>query len=378
MKNRILHICERSTFLENIISNFEIVFPGRNVYLVNSDPKIQFNHKGNFNEASESVKLVQYGTSGYGETLNEAIQESCLLIFHNFGHRYKHKIARQLKGKIHQHAILWGWEIYNDTKLISKSYKARTLAYYRSRKVSIRQKLKDLSQLIIPNQNIVRLNNVTSVSTILKSEYDFLNSNYKISLPYFAYNYSKIAATFNDKSSPIQGKNIAIGNSATYANNHLDLLGLIDTKQLAEDCKVYVPLSYGDDDNYKKLVIQEYKKEIGSKLVVLDTFLPMNEYNSIMLSCGFVIMNHIRQQAMGNIYLSLWNGAKVFLDESSFAFKNLKSDGLKVYKISEFNKEYSSFENPQIITRNREIILATRGQDVSLEHIRKLVVFYQK
>jgi hypothetical protein len=75
------------------------------------------------------------------------------------------------------------------------------------------------------------------------------------------------------------------------------------------------------------------KKYFGDKFVPIEEFLPFDKFREITMSCGNVIMPQERQQAMGNIYLSLWNGCKVFFSETSVTYKFLKSMGFKIYTI---------------------------------------------
>ena len=54
---------------------------------------------------------------------------------------------------------------------------------------------------------------------------------------------------------------------------------------------------------------------------------------SLIGSCGFSIYFHERQQAMGNIFLSLRNGNKVFMSETNLAYEYLKSFGFIVFSV---------------------------------------------
>ena len=65
------------------------------------------------------------------------------------------------------------------------------------------------------------------------------------------------------------------------------------------------------------------------------TFMPFEEYNSIIKSCSIAIFAHERQQALGNILMCLWNGCKVFLSKNSIVYKYLKSLGTVIYSIQD-------------------------------------------
>ncbi|MFC2114780.1 hypothetical protein ACFLRI_05470 [Bacteroidota bacterium] len=275
MKDKILHICERSTFLEEIIEKYEEVYPGKNIYLVNIDPKIPYNNKGNFDENLEAVKQAAYSSSEYKDFLDEAIEESFLAVFHNLGHKYKHEIAKRIKSEIPMHANLWGWEIYDDQKLRSAFLKLESLRFFNARiNKSWKLRLKFWKDSLYGNKHIAAIARMSSISTVLKSDYDFLVEQYGITVPYVPHNYSKISNTFTEDWNEKLSANVLIGNSASYSNNHLDLLNDIDLSIVENSAKVYLPLSYGDDPVYKESVIKSYREFFGDKLVVLDQFLP--------------------------------------------------------------------------------------------------------
>lgn len=52
-------------------------------------------------------------------------------------------------------------------------------------------------------------------------------------------------------------------------------------------------------------------------------------------SCGFVVMNHVRQQGLGTVVQMMYLGAKVFLREESPAYLFLKSRGAHVFAVQE-------------------------------------------
>jgi len=375
VKKKILHICERSTFIENAITNFNKVFPSQNVFLINTDPSIKYNYKGDFDENNDSVVLARFGSEKYSHAFEETIKNCCLVVFHNLGQKYKRQVVSRLEGKIPMHAILWGWEIFNSVNLSSFNYEPETYKYFRNRKLGLKGMVVEFLQNILPDKQLRLLHKVNSVSTILKSEYEYLESNYRISAKYIPFNYSKIAILFNDQVQN-SGSNISIGNSATYANNHLDVLKIIAKTNLEEGCEIILPLSYGDDMAYKYLVEESFKSSFGSAVNVLGSFLPLDKFNTIIKSCGFVILNHVRQQALGNVFLCLINGGKVFLNKDGFVYKELSEMGIKVYKIEEFKNQYPEKESREVAKKNCEIIIQQRSQEKTELYIKELVNSY--
>jgi hypothetical protein len=96
--------------------------------------------------------------------------------------------------------------------------------------------------------------------------------------------------------------------------------------------KIIVPLSYGNR-TYRDYIVKQGKKLWGENFIPLLNFMEREEYNRYILDCNIIIMNHYRQQAVGNIITSLWLGAKVFMSTRSPVYKYLKSLGIVVYTV---------------------------------------------
>src|SRR5690606_36098954 len=118
------------------------------------------------------------------------------------------------------------------------------------------------------------------------------------------------------------------GNSATFANNHFDVLKLIKNGNINN--QLVIPLSYGNQKY--KTVLQNYcATAFGAQAEILSDFIPKEQYFDLLRECQFVVMGHLRQQAMGNIYASLYMGAKLFLFKKNPVFDFLKGLGILVF-----------------------------------------------
>src|SRR5690606_7282621 len=124
-----------------------------------------------------------------------------------------------------------------------------------------------------------------------------------------------------------------------------------------------------------KRIIDYVNSNLKFPVELLTDFIPRENYFKKVRECGFVIMGHIRQQAMGNIYGALILGAKLFLYKQNPVFKFLTDLGVIVFRIEEI------IENPQTLniplTReqralNRHKIYAYYSKESSLERVRKI------
>ncbi len=265
----------------------------------------------------------------------------------------------------------WGSDIYEQPNLlfpfikIKNFYHKKTLRYLMSKKTVLKEYLSSL--LYYPKNEKLKkriLQRIDYFSGVLNNEFDLMRSNNS------SFRACRLEYTYDNANTPICKQNIdtdysisdniLIGNSANPANNHLDILDKLKTLNL-NNKKIYIPLSYGGDPNYKLIVKKTGKKIWGSNFITLETFMPYEEYKSTVLNCGNVIMFHERQQAMGNILVSLWYGAKVFLSESSVSYTYLKSIGCKIFSIQ---KDLDETQLTSRLTRGE--IMATRKILVSL------------
>ncbi len=104
---------------------------------------------------------------------------------------------------------------------------------------------------------------------------------------------------------------IQVGNSADPGNPHFEIFHWL-AKYDVKDVKVFAPLSYGDPE-YRVTVIARGKELFGDNFFPLTTYSSHTEYNEHLASMDVLICNHQRQQAFGNISISLYLGIKVFL-----------------------------------------------------------------
>jgi len=130
-----------------------------------------------------------------------------------------------------------------------------------------------------------------------------------------------------------QGLDLLAGNSASPTNNHVELFEAIARHVDLVGRRVYVPLGYGDP-RYRDLVIAAGERQLGSHFVPLTEYLPYPEYVRLVSSCGFVLMYHLRQQALGNLFLAALSGARIFLERRNPLAAWLEQRGVDIGDVS--------------------------------------------
>lgn len=177
----------------------------------------------------------------------------------------------------------------------------------------------------------------------------------------------------------MQGPNVLLGNSAAPTNNHIEAFDLLH-KVLPKEYKILVPLGTGDQCYAEEIC------KIGSNLFSdsfkpIRNWLPIEEYNQRIRQCGYVLMNHRRQQAFGNINAALYKGAKVFLRPENPLYKFYFSMGIQVFSVEEFKEHGVHALQPldnKIREKNTSIIGEYMSRNNAVKHIRDLEQFVIK
>jgi len=127
--------------------------------------------------------------------------------------------------------------------------------------------------------------------------------------------------------------NIQLGNSADPTNNHIEVLEKL-TKYKDENIKIYTPLSYGDEE-YAKSVIIKGKELFGEKFVPLVEFIPFEKYLEFLSEIDIAIFAHKRQQAMGNTITLLGLGKKVYMRSDTTPWQLFNDIDVKVFDVDD-------------------------------------------
>ena len=169
------------------------------------------------------------------------------------------------------------------------------------------------------------------------------------------------------------GTGILLGNSATPTNNHLEALDLLAGRELGGR-RIVVPLSYGDPA-YRDAIVERGTQLFGTDFVPLIERMPLDKYNALVAGCDVVIMNHRRQQALGNIGTALNAGATVYLDEANPVYPFFRRSGASVRSTSELATA-SSLAHPLTddqLAANRSFLKSFWGTEQVRENVAALL-----
>lgn len=177
------------------------------------------------------------------------------------------------------------------------------------------------------------LNRVDYISTVLDPEYELLQTNPNVKAKFFRFKYTRpFHVSYNDYLIDFHlTKYLLIGNSGDETNNHLDVLSILERRNISTP--LYAPIAYGGEQVY----LNEIKDRLmsNSDNIVQTTFIERAKYLEILHKCRAAVFGHIRQQALGNINVMLAQGCKVFLYKDSVTYDYYKQLGFHIYSIED-------------------------------------------
>ena len=238
--------------------------------------------------------------------------------------------------------MVWGTDVYNlpgqdysfyepitetkwgrrDFSLYSWLYKAKVLltnTYYR-------------------NQAYAKID---SVLTWMLSEFQFIQKNMKSfggDHQFFFYEnevpYHKLDDLIKSGSKENKTPLYILGNSGTPTNNHLDAIKIITESGMKAD--LAIPVSYGDK-GYIRFLKRNLTNYQQGKIEFIDHYMPFDEYLNFLYQADGLIMNTIRPQGYGNIFMMLYLGKPVFLNKRNLSLPDLEQNGISCSILSAEN-----------------------------------------
>lgn len=372
----ILHLFHDDKVCNHVIANFEEVYPEGNVFVCICD-------KENLRYIKKSDKVIFLNRGEY-DISHPMFAKVDKILIHYLDVDKIHFIEKHypLNTKVDIYWSLWGGDMYNEV-LYSMGYKIydeENYAYplrYRMfnflrgvfGKSSYREEVDKL---------IFFIENRIDYIMTFQAEFDLILEKWKSNrfrpkcipnLPIY-YPIENVLGDLFDKK--VTGKNIMIGNSASFSNNHIyacKYLSGINTSGL----KKIMPLSYGGSDKYKNNIKNTCYRFWGEDYLPLENFMPLKDYNELMLSCSNYIYGNWRQEAVGNIVIALYLGAKVYVSERSPLLRIFEDFGIKLYKTEQISSlDFYEAEDDLTICQNRQKILNIYSKEAILNHIKTI------
>lgn len=358
----ILHLIDDEKIAPRTIELFEEALPGQNLFVC-------------FRMQTQRVTLserVMYDDQ-VGNLDNNRFN---MVIIHYLSERKRVFYEKYIHRKIKTYWIVWGGDIYNNL-LTSRGFDTYYEPTYGGGKMLIKNKLAKIGIKLFYKKELVFIKEHISYLLTFNEEYDLFKrylGNYlppKAEMYFFYYPIDKIVGPFLINSwCNVESKNIVVGNCATVSNNHCLVFRFLKKCNLV-GAKIIPVLSYGGTPKYICHVNSIGKKLFGEKYQPQSVFLPIEKYNAFMREAAYFVYGNWRQEAVGNIVVAFYLGAKVFLSIKSPLLSFFKNKGLYVFVLEQMN-EHSLTPLSEIERQhNRNIMKHNYNEALLLERIRK-------
>lgn len=372
---KIVHLCSDDKFIDNAINIFEEAFPAQNivcVYTKGQKAKVIKNRI----DYHIGVKDVIFGID------YEEISQASVVIVHSLNSTW-YRTLEKLDKKIPIIWLGWGFDYYDIIDPKNDRLLEKTAALEEQVCVRKKKNFKQYMQIFFDSKYRKKktIERINYFSPVIPNEYEILKSAKKwSSFPsQVDWNYSPSGNDLSDyvnenMTLENMGFDILIGNSATSTNNHLEVFDLLKNFNIFGR-NLVVPLSYGNAA-YGAEIKKIGEANFGDYFEALIDFMPINIYMEKITKCGFVIMNHVRQQAVGNIIIMLYMGAKVFLREETPTYKFFKGLGANVFSVQELERDYTQINSRltnEEIEINRKILDRIWSQQTLVEKTKRLI-----
>lgn len=375
---KILHLAFDDKFLDHAYFLFEKAFYKQNdVIVISASEKliyVKLEPKKIINVKQTFIKIPRICKSEY--------QDYDLVIFHSFGDFLYPEICN-ISEDVPAVWLGWGYDYYDLIGSSENLLLPETRTIFMQQKKSFRTIIGKVIRagfylLGISKSRQKCIEKLSVFSPVLPSEYLAVkNARNWNKFPVSAcWNYGTIEDHLvkGFEGQQVDGNAILVGNSASLTCNHIETLKFLSLNGL-QDRDIVVPLSYGDK-SYGHQIAETGERYFGNSFYPLMDFMPIQSYVASIKKCGYVIMNHKRQQAVGNIVIMLYLGSRVFLREENPTYLFLKGMGVSLCSVQELE------QNPELLNRplssgernsNRKLVCEYWSQKQGIKRTKDLV-----
>lgn len=373
---KLLHLIKDEKFPDSAYEFFEAVAPGQSTYMLDGQTApIQYLQK------VTPLRVSKYAF--WNKSFVKSISSYDAVILHSL-YSFSLEVLARIDPKV---PVVWvgmGYDYYDlvsgkaENLLKSETRKYHNPAKGKGRWSPVRVMKGVARRLLHPNVSRKKhlIKRIDLFAPVLQGEHSLVRAAVGDPFPdYIRWNYGKIADLVDGKlgNRTVSGKNILVGNSAAPTNNHMDVFLKLLEVGVPAHSKVIVPLSYGNLE-YREKVLQEGERLFGSQFVPITEFMALEEYIELLSSCSSVVMGHLRQQAAGNLFISLFLGARVFLEVENPLYEEFSSMGLEVNTSNMLrSQDLDEPLPPGIVSQHQNILKQARGREAFEHYTSKLI-----
>lgn len=353
----ILHLVDDEKVINRTVEAFEEALPGENHFLCFAEKGAS---AGKLVRPHPTVEFYD-GESGYTADLTKYDR----IVFHFLNYSKVRFCKKYIRHAADYYWIVWSGDLYNSIlrergyKLFSPDNSYLACTGLKSRCSYFIRSVCHIQHS--ENKEIIRFvrERVRYIVTECERNFHLICSHFHLdsrvsNLSFFYYPIREILGK-ELAGKWVDGSSVLLGNSASFTNNHEYVLNLLRVRKI-EGLRLIVPLSYGGNRKYKALLTERIHKDFPGS-VILHRFLPLEEYNRLLVSASICIFGNWRSEAYGNILVSLYLGAKVYLSSHNPLLEMLQKMGIKVFELEKLKAtDFYSLLTEEERRENRRIL----------------------
>lgn len=328
-----LHIVPDNVFINKFYDNLnELGLLGINRIVVRTNkPRLQF--------IKHNIPFAKLYSSEFTVLIGET-EEYDKVFIHQFTPLLYRWVANHIFNELNW--MVWGADLYNLPSVNIPLYEKLTLNnYVRKGQFSFADFAYQAKVYLLHDsyrkKAYAKVNNVL---TWMTSEYAFAKdhlSSLKAQHQFFFYEnempYQDLDNVMEKSPKRENGPpRYILGHSSTAELNHLDAIEWMDRHGVQGS--IFVPVSYGDMA-YTKFLRKNLALYKRGQIHFIDRYMNFQEYLEFLNSADGLIMNNIRPQGYGNIFMMMYLGKKVFLNYKNLSLPELDKNALTWYRFEE-------------------------------------------
>ncbi|WP_421774934.1 TDP-N-acetylfucosamine:lipid II N-acetylfucosaminyltransferase [Gracilimonas sp.] len=260
------------------------------------------------------------------------------LFIHGLFFDWQRKLIKEIGAKKHIGWIIWGGDLYNPIKV--------------NRPI---------------NEVIEQIN---SIHSLVEGDISVFKKHYGDRQTYrFGYPYPGLYGHIPELNESSDRPRIIVGNSGDYSNNHIEILEALRTKKDVRDYDILLPVSYNLIPEYEN-AIQKWLNAAGmsDSVKLIKNFIEPDKYRAFIGSSDMLITAHNRQQAIGNMLLSLHSGNSTVLKKKIVVGeKELINPTWELLTNNEL--DVTSFEEFKRVSSIKSLLNKSKNQKTSQQKI---------
>jgi hypothetical protein len=379
---RIAHFVRDEKFTDSAYKQFEAIKPKSSVYyIVSESHTLRYIREAKVQFVSNKTILSKMFVNDLGEF--------DLVIFHSLNREHI-KIAAKISKRKVRAKMIWigmGYDYYDliypdkNLLLLEKTSKYISSLEENEFSISLKRHIKSIIKhdVRLKKEKIQAIQNIDYFSPVLPNEYELVRRAVtgNIMPGQIRWNYGINSKLVDNTNAPLvnkKGIDMLVGNSGYPTNNHLEAFDLLQSTD-DQRGKIICPLNYGDE-GYIEMVVDKGGVIFGDSFIPILEFMHYPKYIERIQACSVAVMNHVRQQAGGNVLAMLHMGATVFLREENPMYKFYKSQGATIYSVQELIQDSKLIKyrlTDREIKDNRAILRANFSSAANLEKTSQLI-----